>query len=98
VVAIDGTVLSVPDTAANLTAYARHRCPGGGGGYPQLRLSHRRIRDIRHILETADHAIPPPARQAATLDDLCILAGTAPRLEIKQACYLLQALTERRCY
>lgn len=38
VVALDGTVLSVPDTAANLTAYARHRCPGGGGGYPQLRL------------------------------------------------------------
>lgn len=38
VVAIDGTVLSVPDTAANLTAYARQRCPGGGGGYPQLRL------------------------------------------------------------
>jgi Insertion element 4 transposase N-terminal/Transposase DDE domain len=38
VVAIDGTVLSVPDTAANLTAYAKHRCPGGGGGYPQLRL------------------------------------------------------------
>jgi hypothetical protein len=38
VVAIDGTVLSVPDTPANLTVYAKHRCNNGGGGYPQLRL------------------------------------------------------------
>lgn len=38
VVAIDGTVISVPDTAANLTVYAKHRCNNGGGGYPQLRL------------------------------------------------------------
>jgi len=38
VVAIDGTVLSVPDTAANLAVYAKHRYPGGGGGCPQLRL------------------------------------------------------------
>ena len=38
VVAIDGTMLSAPETPANLTVYARHRCPGGGGGYPQIRL------------------------------------------------------------
>lgn len=38
VVAIDGTVISVPDTPANLTVYGKHRCNNGGGGYPQLRL------------------------------------------------------------
>lgn len=38
VVAIDGTMLSVPDTPANLRTYTRHRCNNGGGGYPQLRL------------------------------------------------------------
>lgn len=38
VVAIDGTMSSVPDTAANLTVYTRHRCPGGGGGCAQSRL------------------------------------------------------------
>jgi len=37
-VAIDGTVISVPDTAANLAVYPKHRGNNGGAGYPQLRL------------------------------------------------------------
>jgi hypothetical protein len=38
VAAIDGTVLSVPDSAANLQVYPKQRCNHGSGGYPQLRL------------------------------------------------------------
>jgi hypothetical protein len=38
VVAIDGTLLAVPDSAANLAVYAKQRCNNGGSGYPQLRL------------------------------------------------------------
>lgn len=38
VCAIDGTMLSVADSQANLTTYAKHRCNNGGSGYPQIRL------------------------------------------------------------
>ena len=38
VVAIDGTVLPVPDSAANLRLHPKQRCNHGAGGYPQLRL------------------------------------------------------------
>jgi hypothetical protein len=38
VVAIDGTRVSIPDTAANLTRFTKHSCQGGGGGYPAVRL------------------------------------------------------------
>jgi hypothetical protein len=38
VAAIDGTVLSVPDSTANLRIYPKQRCNHGAGGYPQLRL------------------------------------------------------------
>jgi Insertion element 4 transposase N-terminal/Transposase DDE domain len=38
VCAIDGTLMSVPDSAANLTRYARHGCNNGGSGYPLMRL------------------------------------------------------------
>lgn len=38
VCAIDGTLMSVPDSAANLTRYARHTCNNGGSGYPLMRL------------------------------------------------------------
>ena len=38
VVAIDGTLLSVPDSAANLTVYAKHRSNNSEAGYPRLRL------------------------------------------------------------
>jgi hypothetical protein len=38
VVAIDGTVLSVPESMANLAVYPKQRCNHGSGGYPQLRL------------------------------------------------------------
>jgi len=39
VCAIDGTIMTVADTAANLAVYAKQRGgPNGGSGYPQLRL------------------------------------------------------------
>lgn len=38
VCAIDGTLLSVADSPANLSVYAKHRCNNGGSGYPQIRL------------------------------------------------------------
>ena len=39
VCAIDGTIMSVADSAANLAVYSKQRGgPNGGSGYPQLRL------------------------------------------------------------
>lgn len=38
VCAIDGTTLSVPDSAANLTCYSRQPGTHGGSGYPLLRM------------------------------------------------------------
>lgn len=38
VCAIDGTVMSVPDSPANLTVYPKQRGNHGGAGYPALRL------------------------------------------------------------
>lgn len=38
VVAVDGTLLSVPDCPANLAVFARQRLGNGISGYPQLRL------------------------------------------------------------
>jgi hypothetical protein len=39
VVAVDGTLLPVPDCAANLTVFTRQRLCNGISGYPQLRLT-----------------------------------------------------------
>ncbi|RSN06435.1 IS4 family transposase [Nonomuraea sp. WAC 01424] len=39
VVAVDGTLLPVPDCAANLTVFTRQRLGNGTSGYPQLRLT-----------------------------------------------------------
>jgi hypothetical protein len=39
VVAVDGTLLSVPDCPANLAVFTRQRLGNGTSGYPQLRLS-----------------------------------------------------------
>ncbi|MFB7946508.1 IS4 family transposase [Kitasatospora phosalacinea] len=39
VVAVDGTLLPVPDTTANLAVFAKQRCNNGTGGYPQVRLT-----------------------------------------------------------
>ncbi|BBA96539.1 putative transposase [Actinacidiphila reveromycinica] len=39
VVAVDGTLLPVPDAAANLAAFTRQRLGNGISGYPQLRLA-----------------------------------------------------------
>ncbi|MCC5576295.1 IS4 family transposase [Microtetraspora sp. AC03309] len=38
VCAIDGTTIAVPDTAANLSRFTKHRCNHGGSGYPSIRL------------------------------------------------------------
>jgi hypothetical protein len=38
VVAVDGTVMSVADSAANLAVYSKHRGANGGSSYPSLRL------------------------------------------------------------
>jgi len=39
VVAIDGTIMTVADSAANLAVYSRHQCGrNGDSGYPMLRL------------------------------------------------------------
>jgi hypothetical protein len=37
--AIDGTVISVPDSPANLTRYVKQRGNHGGSGYPTMRLT-----------------------------------------------------------
>ncbi|MFD0272025.1 transposase domain-containing protein [Streptomyces sp. NPDC127106] len=39
VVAVDGTLLPVPDCPANLTVFTRQRLGNGTSGYPQLRLA-----------------------------------------------------------
>ncbi|MDM4719737.1 IS4 family transposase [Micromonospora sp. WMMA1363] len=38
-VVIDGTMIAVADSPANLRRYVKHRCNNGGSGYPTLRLS-----------------------------------------------------------
>jgi hypothetical protein len=38
VCAVDGTLVAVPDSAANQAEFVRHRCNNGGAGYPSLRL------------------------------------------------------------
>jgi hypothetical protein len=38
VCAVDGTVMSVADSAANLTTFVKQRCNNGGGGYPAIRV------------------------------------------------------------
>ncbi|MCP2248634.1 Transposase DDE domain-containing protein [Lentzea aerocolonigenes] len=38
VCAVDGTMLTVADSPANLSVYTKHRCNNGGSGYPQIRL------------------------------------------------------------
>ncbi|MGC0416095.1 hypothetical protein ABIA38_001603 [Embleya sp. AB8] len=39
VVAVDGTLPPVPDTAANLAVFVKQRCNSGTGGHPRLRLA-----------------------------------------------------------
>jgi hypothetical protein len=38
VCALDGTIMTVPDSAANLTDYHKHRGNHGGSGYPMIRI------------------------------------------------------------
>ena len=38
VTAIDGTIMTAPDSTANLPEYTKHRCHNGGSGYPLIRV------------------------------------------------------------
>ncbi|MFB6396487.1 IS4 family transposase [Polymorphospora lycopeni] len=38
VCAVDGTLMSVADSAANLRSFVKHRCNHGAGGYPTIRF------------------------------------------------------------
>ncbi|XLD90691.1 IS4 family transposase [Polymorphospora sp. A560] len=50
-VVIDGTVIAVADSPANLRRYVKHRCNNGGSGYPTLRLSALLACGTRSILD-----------------------------------------------
>ncbi len=53
VCAIDGTVMDVPDTPANLCHLGRHRSQHGAAGYPQIRLLVLVACGTRAILDAA---------------------------------------------
>ncbi|MFD4790769.1 IS4 family transposase [Streptomyces sp. NPDC058459] len=38
VCAVDGTLMTIPDSPQNQAEFVRHRCNNGGAGYPSLRL------------------------------------------------------------
>ncbi|SIM86013.1 IS4 family transposase [Micromonospora cremea] len=48
---IDGTLLTVADSAANTGRYAKQRCNNGASGYPQLRLSALMSCGTRSVLD-----------------------------------------------
>ncbi|WP_433077751.1 IS4 family transposase [Dactylosporangium sp. CA-052675] len=50
-VVVDGTVLTVADSAANLRRYAKQRGNNGGSGYPTLRLSALLACGTRSVLD-----------------------------------------------
>jgi hypothetical protein len=66
--AIDGTMISVADSPANLTATTRQRCNHGTGGYPSIRMLAVVACGTRHIID----AVFGPASLGET--------GYAPRL------------------
>lgn len=41
VCAVDGTLMALPDSEANLTVFTKHRCDNGGAGYPALSCWYR---------------------------------------------------------
>jgi Insertion element 4 transposase N-terminal/Transposase DDE domain len=51
VCAIDGTMISVADSAANLTGLSKQRCNHGTGGYPTIRLLALVTCGTRHIID-----------------------------------------------
>jgi hypothetical protein len=66
--AIDGTMVSVADSPANLTATTKQRCNHGAGGYPTIRMLAVVACGTRHIID----AVFGPASLGET--------GYAPRL------------------
>jgi hypothetical protein len=68
VCAIDGTMISVADSAANLTGLSKQRCNHGTGGYPTIRMLALLTCGSRHIID----AVFGPASTGET--------GYAPRL------------------
>ncbi|KUL35693.1 transposase [Actinoplanes awajinensis subsp. mycoplanecinus] len=51
VCAIDGTMISVADSPANLTAVTKQRCHHGTGGYPTIRLLALVACGTRHVID-----------------------------------------------
>ena len=77
-VAIDGTIMTVADSEANLAVYSKQRGgANGASGYPMLRLTgpgqlrypDRHRRGVRPRLQRRDHLRPAPAGQPARGDD-----------------------------
>ena len=55
--AIDGTLLTVADSAANTSRYAKQRGNHGGSGYPQLRLSALLSCGTRSVIDAVFHPV-----------------------------------------
>lgn len=67
-VVIDGTVLAVADSTANLRHYVKQRCNNGGSGYPSLRLSALLACGTRSVLDAVfDPITTGETRQATRL-------------------------------
>jgi hypothetical protein len=67
-VVVDGTVLTVADSTANLRHYVKQRCNNGGSGYPSLRLSALLTCGTRSVLDAVfDPITTGETRQAARL-------------------------------
>ena len=75
VCAIDGTIMTVADSEANLAVYSKQRGgPNGGSGYPMLRLLALVSCGTRTVIDAVfgpvsgrrDHLRPGPARAACT--------------------------------
>lgn len=67
-VVVDGTVLAVADSTANLRHYPKQRCNNGGSGYPSLRLSALLACGTRSVLDAVfDPITTGEIAQARTL-------------------------------
>jgi hypothetical protein len=65
VVAVDGTLLSVADSLANLRAFAKHRLGNGVSGYPQIRPV-ALAREVYHHLTSSFSPVEAEAKSPTT--------------------------------
>jgi Insertion element 4 transposase N-terminal len=75
VCAIDGTILTVPDSPANLTRFTKGGGLHGGTGYPQVRLLALVACGTRTIIDAVFG--PPPAGRPPTPPACCAACGRA---------------------